>query len=165
MLPLLLPLLALSAGDESKLSRHAFSERHMGTLFQIIVYAPDEASAGKAVKAAFARIAELDGSMTDYKETSELMRLSAKAGGEAVKVSDDLFFVLERARKVSVLSDGAFDVTVGPVVRLWRKARRSEKLPDADDLAKARALVGYKNMELDEKTKTVKLLKKGMQLD
>jgi thiamine biosynthesis lipoprotein len=150
---------------EPTLSRYRFSEPHMGTMFQIIVYAADEATAAKAVKAAFARIADLDGSMSDYRDSSELMRLCAKAGGDPVKVSDDLFFVLSRARKVSELSDGAFDVTVGPIVRLWRLARRTRKLPDAEDLTKARALVGYKMMKLDPKAKTVQLEKRGMRLD
>jgi thiamine biosynthesis lipoprotein len=93
------------------------------------------------------------------------MRLCAKAGGGPVKVSDELFFVLRRARDVSKLSDGAFDVTVGPVVRLWRTARKTRQMPDPEALTKARELVGWQNVVLDEKEKTVKLLKPGMQLD
>jgi thiamine biosynthesis lipoprotein len=72
---------------------------------------------------------------------------------------------LSRAQKVARDSDGAFDVTVGPVVRLWRRARRTLELPDADDLKAALALVGYRNVVLDEKARTVKLLKAGMRLD
>jgi thiamine biosynthesis lipoprotein len=159
---LLLP--APSAADPA-LSRFTFTERHMGTLFKIIVYAPDEASARKATKAAYARIAELEDIMTDYRDTSELMRLCAKAGGDPVPVSDDLFRVLTRAQETSELSDGAFDVTVGPVVRLWRLSRRSGKMPDADDLAKARAVVGHANVVLDSTKRTVQLKKAGMRLD
>jgi thiamine biosynthesis lipoprotein len=137
----------------------------MGTLFKVIVCAPDEATARKATRDAYARIAALDASMSDYNSASELMRLCARAGGEPVRVSDDLFFVLSRAEEVSRLSDGAFDVTVGPVVRLWRRARRTQRLPDPEKLAKARALVGYRNVRLDPKNQTVQLLKPGMQLD
>ncbi len=155
---------SLPAGAET-LKRFSFDQPHMGTRFQLTMYAPDEATASKAAKAAFARIAELDGIMTDYRPTSELMRLCAKAGGDPVPVSPELFFVLEKAQEVSRLSDGAFDVTVGPVVRLWRLARRTQRLPDADDLAKARALVGYKNVKLDAGKRTVQLLKAGMRLD
>ncbi len=150
---------------EPALSRHTFSEPHMGTLFRIIVWAKDEETARKASKEAFARVSELNRIMSDYQSTSELMRLCAKAGGEPVKVSGELFFVLARAQKVARASDGAFDVTVGPVVRLWRRARRTGQMPDAKKLEAARALVGYKNMVLDEKAQTVKLLKPGMQLD
>src|SRR6516162_9156537 len=98
-------------GGEPALERFSFTEPHMGTRFKIIVYAPDEATANKASQAAFARIAELDGIMSDYRPSSELMQLCQKAGGDPVKVSDDLFRVLAQARAVSELSGGAFDVT------------------------------------------------------
>jgi thiamine biosynthesis lipoprotein len=164
--PWLLSLLAVgSAAAEPKLTRYSFTQPQMGTTFKIIVYAPDEAAADRATKAAFARVAELDGIMSDYKDTSELRRLCDKAGGDPVKVSDDLWAVLERAQEVSRRSDGAFDVTVGPMVRLWRLARRTRQLPDAGDLAKAKALVGYEKVKLDPKAHTVQLTTKGMKLD
>ena len=61
--------------------RFEFTEPHMGTRFRIILYAADEAAARRASAAAFRRVAELNGSMSDYQSTSELMRLCAKAGG------------------------------------------------------------------------------------
>jgi thiamine biosynthesis lipoprotein len=145
--------------------RFEFVEPHMGTHFKIIVYAMDQDAARKAVRAAFDRIAALDASMSDYKDSSELMKLCAKAGGEPVQVSDELFFVLTKAVEASEKSGGAFDVTVGPVVRLWRRARRTKKLPDADELKKALALVGYKNIKLDPQNRAVQMLKPGMLLD
>ena len=153
----------LKAGQP--LSRFTSTEPHMGTRFKIIVYSRDESAGKSAVKAAFQRIADLDGIMSDYRSTSELMRLCQKAGGEPVQVSDDLFRVLERSQEVAQLSDGAFDVTVGPVVRLWRQARRTHELPDPKELAQARELVGYRNVRLDTKNRTVQLLKPGMRLD
>src|SRR5260370_32707910 len=137
----------------------------MGKRFEIIVYASDETAAKSASKAAFQRIADLDGIMSDYRSTSELMRLCQKAGGDSVPVSDDLFRVLERSQEVARLSDGAFDVTVGPVVRLWRQARRSHEMPDPKELAQARELVGYRNVRLDAKNRSVQLLKPGLRLD
>src|SRR5262245_21826248 len=166
MLSTLFVLACLPAmAKEPALERHSFQEPHMGTLFRIIMYAKDEATARKAAKEAFARVAQLNAIMSDYQSTSELMRLCAKAGGEAVKVSDELFLVLSRAQKVSHESDGAFDVTVGPIVRRWRTARKTRRMPDPAKLAAARELVGYRHVELDEKAKTVKLNKPGMQLD
>jgi thiamine biosynthesis lipoprotein len=150
---------------EPALTRFTYTEPHMGTRFKIIVYAADESSAKAAVKAAFARVAELDGIMSDYRPTSELMQLCKKAGGAPVHVSDDLFTVLARAQEVSKRSEGVFDVTVGPIVRIWRRARRTRQLPDPEDLAKARSLVGYEKMRLDPKAHTVQLMKPGMQLD
>jgi thiamine biosynthesis lipoprotein len=145
--------------------RFQFTEPHMGTRFQIILYAADEPMAHKASQAAFARIAALDAMLSDYRPTSELMHLCSKAGGPPVAVSPELFFVLAKAEEVSRLSDGAFDVTVGPVVRLWRLARRTQQLPAAEELAQARVLVGWQNVRLDAAKRTVQLLKPGMRLD
>src|SRR5581483_4227195 len=68
-------------------------------------------------------------------------------------------------QEVAGLSDGAFDVTIGPVVRLWRRARYSKTMPDAAELERARALVGYKMLHLDPKAQSVRFDKKGMRLD
>jgi thiamine biosynthesis lipoprotein len=162
LLSLLIVPLCVSAEPPS---RFTFTEPHMGTAFKIIVYASDEAAANKSAKAAFQRIAELDGIMSDYRPASELMQLCKNAGGEPVKVSDDLFYVLSKAQQVAERSDGAFDVTVGPVVRLWRVARKTRTLPDPEKLKAALELVGYKNVKIDAKAHTIQLLKAGMQLD
>ncbi|HKB04277.1 MAG TPA: FAD:protein FMN transferase [Gemmataceae bacterium] len=148
--------------------RFEYEEPHMGTKFRIVLYAPDKPTADRAAKAAFARVAELNRIMSDYLPDSELMRLcqkSEKAPAGPVKVSDELFAVLSKAREVSELSDGAFDVTIGPVVRLWRQARKDRQLPDEDVLKEALQRVGYKKMELDPKAKTVSLMAAGMRLD
>ena len=140
----------------------------MGTTFRVVLYAADKESAKKAADAAFARVAQLDGIMSDYKKDSELMLLCKAFATEVappVKVSDDLFFVLQKAEELSKKCDGAFDVTVGPVVQLWRLARRTQQLPDAKEFASAREKVGYGKVKLDAAKKTVQLLTPGMQLD
>ena len=157
--------LASVAAAAPPLTRFTFTEPHMGTRFKLIVYAPDEKTANAGAKAAFARVAQLDGIMSDYRRTSELMRLCRQAGGKPVKVSDELFFILEKSKELSEKSDGAFDITVGPVVRLWRRARKVGRLPDPEELKKALALVGHEAMILDKKDRTVLLKKEGMLLD
>ena len=145
--------------------RFEFSQPHMGTQVRVVVYAPDATTAWRASRAAFRQIAALDDTMSDYKTGSELMRLCRSAGGPPVRVSRDLFRVLERAQEIAQQTNGAFDVTVGPVVRLWRRARRRVELPDAVELASARKLVSYKYLRLDPEARTVRLLKPGMLLD
>ena len=153
------------------LQRFEFTEMHMAVNFRIVMYAPDQATARRAADAAFARVKQIDETMSDYNPSSELCRLSdtapidGKAPGRWVPVSDDLWRVLVRAEAKSKLTGGAFDVTVGPLTRLWRRARRTGKLPPADDLAAAREAVGYKNIEMDAKHHTVRLLKPNMSLD
>lgn len=147
------------------LTRFSFTEYHMGVDARIVVFARNQAVAERACIAAFARIAELDTSMSDYRKDSELNRLCARAGAPPMKVSDDLFGVLERAQRISASTRGAFDVTIGPLVRLWRQARKFKVLPLPDEVESARALVGFRMVKLDSKRKTVSLAKKGMQLD
>jgi thiamine biosynthesis lipoprotein len=150
---------------DSGLTRFEFSEIRMATRFRIVLYAPDPATAGRAASAAFARIAALDNTMSDYQPSSELMRLAKKSGGSPVPVSEDLFRVLQAAQDLANRTDGAFDVTVGPVVRLWRRARRQHELPEPDRLQMARNLVGYKKLRLDPHARTAQLLVPGMVLD
>lgn len=157
-------LFAASAA-EPNLQRFAFNQPSMGTTYRVVLYAPDEAAATRAAQTAFDCIDRLDAMMTDYNESSELMQLCVKAGGPPVKVSDELFEILAKAVELNAKTRGAFDVTVGPVVRLWRVARKENRLPDPAEIAKARELVGCDNMVLNEKDRTVQLLKPGMKLD
>jgi len=147
------------------LRRFEYAQIHMGMKVRIVLYAEDEASAERACVAAFKRIAELEDIFSDYRPKSELMRLCASAGGAPVRVSDELFTVLEFAQKVSELTDGAFDVTVGPLSRLWRNARRLGRLPSESDLQAALNKVGWRKMRLDASSKTVQLAEPGMLLD
>jgi thiamine biosynthesis lipoprotein len=137
----------------------------MGVKTRLVVYADSEARVQAACRAAYDRVAELEQVMSDYRPDSELMRLCAQAGGPPVKVSDDLFYVLERALVLSERSNGAFDVTVGPLVQLWRTARKTGQMPPPDQLAVARAKVGWQNVVLDPSTRTVQLKQPGMRLD
>lgn len=171
MLPRLILLATLSAlwaatsCPGADLERFEFRETHMGTEFKIVVYTDEEASARSASRAALDRVAALDGILSDYKLDSELMQLCSHAGGPPVQVSEDLFQVLDEARQVWERSEGAFDPTIKPVVKLWRRARRRAELPDPQSLAEARALVGAENMILEPTNRTVQLLLRGMELD
>src|SRR4051794_11650025 len=80
------------------LQRYEFAETHMGSEFKIVLYSPDEATARRASRAAFDRIAALDATFSDYRPDSELMRLCDRSGGAPVAVSDDLLTILLKAR-------------------------------------------------------------------
>jgi FAD:protein FMN transferase len=137
----------------------------MGTTFRVVLYAPDETAAGRAAARAFARVAELDDRLSDYRPGSELSRVTSEAVGRPVHVSRDLVQVLERAQALAARTDGAFDVTVGPLSRLWRRARRQVALPSNDELAAARAVTGYRLLQLDPSAGTVEVSRAGMRLD
>lgn len=137
----------------------------MGTQARLVLYAPDAPLARAAAAQAFARIAALDAVMSDYRDDSELMALCRRAGRGPVAVSDDLFRVLQQAARVSRASHGAFDVTVGPLTRLWRRARRIGELPDPAQLRAALALVGFDKLTLDESARSAALAASGMRID
>jgi thiamine biosynthesis lipoprotein len=151
--------------SEKALHRYEFQQPHMGMLFTLTLYAPDPAAAQSASTAAFARIAHLNNLLTDYDPESELMQLCQQPGGTAVRVSPELFTILAEARRIAEISGGAFDPTIGPVVRLWRRARRTEVLPPPAQLATARSRVGWQNISLNPDQQTVTLLTNDMQLD
>ena len=147
-------------------NRFEFSQPQMGLPFRIVLYARDTAAANAAADAAFARIAQLNDILSDYDTDSELSQLSHTSGsGRAVPVSADLWNVLIRARNISAATDGAFDVTVGPFVSLWRKARREHRLPRADLLRAAARSVGWQQLQLNSRTRTATLLAPDMRLD
>jgi thiamine biosynthesis lipoprotein len=147
------------------LERFEYRQIHMGVEARIVLFAPDSARAIGAAREAFARIAALDARLSDYRDDSELMRLSRHPVGQPVPVSDPLWRVLEEAQALARISSGAFDITVGPTVQLWREARRTGAYPAPDALAEARARTGWRHLRLDPTARTATLLVPGMRLD
>jgi FAD:protein FMN transferase len=167
LLLLLTGCLSPAKQNATQLRRFEFEEPQMGVPFRIVLYATNEAHAEKAADAAFTRIAELNAIMSDYETDSELSKLSrsSEEGSPEVRVSEDLWHVLEPAQKLAAETDGAFDITIGPCVAMWRKARREQEFPDATRLENARRKVGYENLVLDKKSRSARLLRFGMRLD
>lgn len=136
-------------------------EPHMGTLVRIKILVKDEQRANGAFRKAFDRIAELDSILSDYKADSELNRFCRVAARRPVKISQDLFRVLAAAQVLAENSAGAFDVTVGPVIRLWRQNR----VPSSVELRDAVQHTGFRKLHLDAASSTAMLDEAGMQLD
>lgn len=160
--------LGVARASEGGAARHAFSRALMGTEFRIVIHSvpADSAVARRAAEAAFARIAELERVLSDYDPESELSRLSATAGhGRPVPVSDDLWTVLSTAEEWSERTGGAFDVTVGSLTRLWRRAARRGSVPAPEEVEAARGSVGHDGLDLDPARRTVHLEDRGMRLD
>ena len=157
----------LTASPESPpLNRFEYREVQMGSLFTLVLYAKDEQTANAAARAAFDRVAALNKRLSDYDEQSELSQLCRTSeAGTPVKVSEELFYVLAQARELSQKTEGAFDVTVGPLVQLWRRSRRQRELPSEQRLKEAQPKVGYEKMKLSPDAQTVELLTADMRID
>ncbi len=162
----LLMAIGCASTPTRQLDRFEFSQAQMGLDFRITLFAPNEATARGAVEAAYARIAELNAVLSDYDADSELSKLSQSAGSTEWKhCSPDLWRVLETGQRIARDSKGAFDLTIGPSVNLWRRARRQQLLPSAELLTAMRDRVGYQNLELDPDRQSARLLKPDMRLD
>jgi len=137
----------------------------MGVEARVLLYAETEARARAAAKAAFDRMIELDHVLSDYQADSELNRLVARGPDVAVPVSEDLFAVLAAAQEFSRRSGGAFDVTVKPLVQLWKGALKAGREPEAQALEQVLRRVGFEKLCLDPKRRTVLFRAAGMALD
>jgi thiamine biosynthesis lipoprotein len=137
----------------------------MGVQARITLYAESPEFAERAAAAAFARIAALEQIASDYRPTSELMRLCAAPHGTPVAVSQDLWRLLERSHRVARESEGAFDITVGPLVALWRASRRSGQLPAETERSEALERTGWRKLALDRRKRTATLRHPDMRLD
>ncbi len=137
----------------------------MGVQSRITVYSWDPAAARDAAAAAFDRINALESSFTDYRPDSELSRLSDHAGKGPLPISPDLFSILSLSKQLSSDSAGAFDITVGRSVALWRQARRSSTLPPQSEINDALATIGSSTLILDTDARTAALTRPGTRLD
>jgi thiamine biosynthesis lipoprotein len=157
------------ASQSPALQKFQYTQPKMGTIFQLILYAPDQQTADASAEAAWARIDGLNKTLSDYDPNSELNRLSRMTDKgpmtEAVAVSDDFYLMLQNSIEAARLSDGAFDITVGPLTRLQRQSRKSGKLSDPAELKDAMTRIGWRYIRLDPSAHRVQLLHERMQLD
>lgn len=147
------------------MQRFEYRELHMGTEARIALYARDPSAADSAAAAAFARIAEIDRALSDYRVDSEVAAVEAAAGDSAVVVGEDFMRVLTAALDLARATAGALDPTAGPLTRLWREARRAGRAPPDSAVEQALALVDWRCVRLDRAARTVRLDRPGMRLD
>ena len=137
----------------------------MGTSVQVQAFGGDPAIRQAAIDEAFASFAEVDRLMSNYRDDSELALINRGAAEGAIAVSAPMFSVLDAAFRVSATSSGAFDITVGPLVRLWGFYDRKPHLPTQAELTAVRPLVDYRNLLLDAAHRTVRFARAGVELD
>ncbi len=142
-----------------------FRHLQMGTTFNVVVQCRDTVAAARAVQATFAYLDSLNSTLSDYLPESELSTLPGRAYEQSQVVSKELFEVLKRAQQISRVSEGAFDVTVGPLSQVWRRAFRTEQFPDPARIEEAKSRVNFQAVRLNQDSLTVRMLLPRMQLD
>jgi thiamine biosynthesis lipoprotein len=141
-------------------ARHA-----MATRFEMLLHGSDAVVLRSAAEEALDEIERLEAQLSLYRPTSEISRINARAAFEPVRVEPELFRLLQQARRLSRECDGAFDITIAPLVRCWGFMGSSGAMPDAEAIAEARASIGMHLMTLNDGDFTVRFAREGMMLD
>ena len=145
--------------------RYEAERAAMGTRIRIVAWAaPDAGRAQAALESALERVASIERAVSDWLPGSPARRLGERVGAR-VPLDPDLLEVLRHSERAHRLTGGAFDPTVGPWTRLWRRAARQGRLPDAAELEAARASIGWEHVELDLEAGTVRVARPGMGFD
>jgi thiamine biosynthesis lipoprotein len=151
------------AAQEKKFS---FTREKMASPFTIILYHRDSTHANFAANHCFKLVDSFVNIFSDYLDMSELSLLNATAGsGKYIPVSPALFDIISISQKAYNQTKGAFDITMGPIVRLWRKARKEKSFPEKALITEKMKSVGFKKVEIDNVGRSIRLLQPGMQLD
>ena len=137
----------------------------MGTFGRVVVIAADKKTAQECINSAFEKIQLVNELMSKYKPTSQISKVNTTAFDEPVVVDELVFDLLKKSIAYSKKTNGVFDITVAPLVDLWKKAEDANSLPSDEMLASAKAKVGFDKLRLDAKRRSVKFTVRGMKLD
>ena len=136
----------------------------MGTRFEITVVAPNEEIGYINIDEAVSEIERIENIISSWNEKSETSRINKNAGISPVKVSRELFNLIERSIKISEITDGAFDITYASMDNIWKFDGTMDKVPSETEIKKSVSKVGFKKIQLDTENQTVYLPEKGMKI-
>jgi FAD:protein FMN transferase len=162
---LLVVEIAAGARAQPPLTRFEDHAEAMGSFFAIVLYGPDDDTSRRAADAAFEEARRLDRLLSNYMPSSEWSAVNREAAARPVQVSDELFNLLEACLEYTRRSEGAFDITVGPLMKVWRFYKGEGALPKPADVTGALARIGARHVRLDRAAKTVRFDRPGVELD
>ncbi|MBZ5563747.1 MAG: FAD:protein FMN transferase [Acidobacteriia bacterium] len=164
--PLLALILLAAPGEAAQsLVRYEASHEAMGTVFTVVAYGRDRNFLGEVVEQVFQELDRVDAQMSNYKPESELSAINREAASHAVLVEPHLFRLLEQSVQYSRETDGAFDITVGPLMKHWGFFRGRGLLPSPAEITDVLKRVGYQHIKLDPAARTIRFDKSGIELD
>jgi thiamine biosynthesis lipoprotein len=164
-LVVILSLSGTLAADQPELLRLEKAGDAMGATFSIVLYGDDRVKMEAATEAAFDEVGRLDAMLSNYRAESEWSNVNRRAAEQPVKVSPELFQLLSACVAYSRESEGAFDITVGPLMKLWGFYKGFGRLPSKAEVAAALPKVGYRHIHLDAAARTVWFDRSGVELD
>lgn len=148
-----------SPNSDDPVSENSF---YLGTIINISIY--DDVPEG-IFENLFAKIEDIEHKMSLNIEDSEINKVNNNAGKKFVEVSTDTYNVIEKGKYYSNLTSGHFDITIGPVVGLWKIGTENAKVPQENEIENTLRFVDYENVILDKENNSVKLKEENMVLD
>ena len=136
----------------------------LGSPFEITVVAQDTLKANEYIDVAIAEVKRIENLISDWIPTTQISEINNNAGIQPIKVSDELFDLLERALKISKLTNGAFDISYASMDKIWKFDGSMKEMPTPEAIKKSVSKIGYENIILNDKEKTVFLKLSGMKL-
>jgi thiamine biosynthesis lipoprotein len=156
---------AVEAAAQPELLRFEESLDAMGTTYTVVLYGTDRYKLAAAAEAAFDEARRLDRLLSNYRPDSEWSAVNKNAANEAVRVSQELFDLLAYCLDVSRRSEGAFDISVGPLMKVWGFYKGTGRLPHRAEVRGALTRVGWQNISLDAAARTVRFRRSGVEID
>jgi thiamine biosynthesis lipoprotein len=147
------------------LIRHEASFDSMGTTFSVVLFGEHRDQLDEAVNAALAEVQRLSDLLSIYRPESVWSEINRLAGQGPVKVSPEVFELIAACLRYSRQSQGAFDITVGPLMKAWGFFKGSGRLPSREEVAAALAKVGYRHLRLDKANHTMRFDVPGMEIN
>jgi len=136
----------------------------MGSRFEITVVAKNKKEANLYIQAAVSEIKRIENLISSWDSNSQTSEINKNAGIKPVKVEEELFHLIDRSLKISELTDGAFDISYASMDKIWKFDGSMKTMPTQEEIARSVSHIGYKNIELDQETKTVFLKLEGMKI-
>ena len=156
-------VIALAAAEPP--IRYESSVDAMGSTFSIAAWGSDRDSLAAAVESALEEARRLDRLLSNYRPESEWSQVNRNAASRGVTVSQELYDLLARCQRYSEQSEGAFDITVGPLMKVWGFYKGSGRMPHRSEVRAALVRTGYRNIILQPETRTVRFAREGVEMD
>lgn len=142
------------------LAKHA-----MATRFELVLHGENESALRAAGEEALVEVERLENQLSLYRPGSEIAQLNARAAREPVRVSPEVFALLQHAARLSAETNGGFDITIAPLVRCWGFMTAAQRIPTDEEIAAARAVIGMHHVLFDPAERTIRFAKPGVMLD
>ena len=162
-------ILACAAETPPGFFQESYTHNAMATQFEIVMYGERDkmttSHLDRVAEEAFTVIDSQEARISTWRQSSQTSRVNREAADRPIRVAPDIFGVIQDSQRFYRETGGAFDITVGPLVELWRGCKKAKRLPSAAELDAAKALTGFDKVTLDPAADTVFFTKKGMRMD